>query len=117
MSDLTNNAATFLRLASEDPEVRQALDAAITQSREAEQSVLDLSVELARRRGLDLTAADLRSELESQLGLAEIVLADEATAGPSDCKSSSGCRTPCVYCNKLQDEVIEGEFERGSDNA
>jgi hypothetical protein len=97
-----NAAAAFLRMASQDPELRDALATAISESKEAEQNVLSTAVELARERGLDLSTSDLRDQLEQELGLAEIVVEEELAAG-SGCKSNSGCRTPCVYCKATDD--------------
>ncbi|MEV6399861.1 Nif11-like leader peptide family natural product precursor [Streptomyces sp. NPDC051907] len=96
MNEGNEGAASFLRMASQDSRVREALNEIMSQSRDAERSVLETAVELARERGIDISVDDLRAEVEKELGLAEIELSGDTTA--STCKSKSGCRTPCVYC-------------------
>ncbi|WP_432145960.1 Nif11-like leader peptide family natural product precursor [Streptomyces sp. bgisy084] len=102
MSEENASAASFLRMASEDSSIREALNELIAQSKGVEQSVLEASVELARERGVDLTVEELRGEVERQLGLVDIELSGEIEAA-SACKSRSGCRTPCVYCKQLEE--------------
>jgi hypothetical protein len=87
---LETPVAEFLRLTLSDDGLREQLRGTL------EIDLADAAVQLAAERGLDFSRRELEDELARQLGLEEHDML--LFAPPTNCGSSSGCRTPCVYC-------------------
>jgi hypothetical protein len=88
MEHQESHAKQFLKLATEDQELRKTLESAI------DDNLLTLAQIIGVERGLTFTKDQLQDALAEQLGLEEL---QDPDAGAGKCRS--GCRTPCVYCN------------------
>ncbi|HEX8624575.1 MAG TPA: hypothetical protein VF782_05785 [Allosphingosinicella sp.] len=99
----TNDAEKFLDVMRADKSVREAIDNAI------DDSIFTLAVAIGAQRGLKFRRADLEAAIAARLRLGDFKLGD-AASGPGQCNSSSGTRTPCVYCNSKRpsiDDILE----------
>lgn len=110
----SNDAEKFLDVMRAEDDVRDAIDNAI------DDSIFTLAVAIGAQRGLKFSRAELEDALATRLGLGAFQLGDIAS-GPGNCNSSSGCRTPCVYCNSKRPAIVDivekiklgrGRFER-----
>lgn len=95
-----DDAHQFLDMLRKDEDIRRTIDSAI------DDNIFTLAVALGAQRGYKFDRTQLEAALVERLGLGEFTLAD-ADGGAGKCQSSSGCRTPCVYCNSNRPAIID----------
>lgn len=110
MREASSEANRFLDDLKSNDDLRSVLDAAL------DDSIFTLAVAMGAQQGLRFTRDDLEKAIVERIGLGEYRLSDP-DGGAGKCKSSSGSRTPCVYCNSnrpmLEDLVTRGQLGRG----
>jgi Nif11 domain len=84
-------AREFLETVKEDEELGRQLDQLV------DDQLLSAARTIGATRGFHFSRDELLQAVADRLSVIDFEL-DSPDGGPGQCKTDSGCRTPCVYC-------------------